>query len=484
MNLVKVNLDELIEDNNNARIHSERNIEEIRKSLKKYKQYRPFVVQRSTNKIIVGNGMYRAMKLLGIKEGWVEYRDLSDKDATKLALTDNRTAELAEWDIEILEDIFNELGDDKDVIGWNEEEINGIVGNTPIDEEQQEEARQSLKERFPFCPLSVLNARSGPWQERKRQWLSLGIKSEISRENIKVSGSFAGSVPNYFYMKEAYEKKQGHAVTNKEFEEKWLKEYLRNKKSSIKNTESGGILSVFDPVLCELMYYWFSFEGAKVLDVFAGGSVRGIVAQMLNRDYTGIDLSKEQIEANKENGKEILGEKIPNWIAGNSMNVKSLAPGEYDFIFSCPPYFDLEIYSDSEEDLSNKNYDEFIAMYRSIIKDAVSMLKDNRFACFVVGDVRDKKTGMYRNFVSHTISAFEDAGMSLYNEIILVTSMGSLPLRLKRVFNSSRKVGKTHQNVLVFYKGDQKKIKEIYKDINVLDMEEEEETEPFDLSKG
>jgi DNA modification methylase len=483
MNVVKVNLDELIEDNNNARIHSERNIEEIKKSLKKYKQYRPFVVQRSTNKIIVGNGMYRAMKLLGIKEGWVEYRDLSDKDATKLALTDNRTAELAEWDIEILEDIFNDLGDDKDVIGWNEEEINGIVGNTPIDEEQQEEARQSLKERFPFYPLSVLNARSALWQERKRQWLSLGIKSEISRENIKVSGSFAGSVPNYFYMKEAYEKKQGHAVTNKEFEEKWLKEYLRNKKSSIKNTESGGILSVFDPVLCELMYYWFSFEGAKVLDVFAGGSVRGIVAQMLNRDYTGIDLSKEQIEANIENGKEILGEKIPNWIAGNSMNVKSLAPGEYDFIFSCPPYFDLEIYSDSEEDLSNKNYDEFITMYRSIINDAVSMLKDNRFACFVVGDVRDKKTGMYRNFVSHTISAFEDAGMSLYNEIILVTSLGSLPLRLKRVFNSSRKVGKTHQNVLVFYKGDQKKIKEIYKDINVLEMEEEEETEPFDLSK-
>jgi len=58
-----------------------------------------------------------------------------------------------------------------------------------------------------------------------------------------------------------------------------------------------------------------------------------------------------------------------------------------------------------------------------------------------------------------------------------------LPVRLKRVFNSSRKVGKTHQNVLVFYKGDQKKIKEIYKDINVLEMEEEEETEPFDLSK-
>lgn len=155
MNVVKVNLDELVEDNNNARIHSERNIEEIKKSLKKYKQYRPFVVQRSTNKIIVGNGMYRAMKLLGIKEGWVEYRDLSDIDATKLALTDNRTGELADWNWGILKDLFEGFGPEvTDLPGWDAEEIEAIItANADIDSffMDDETVKEEKRKTCPYC---------------------------------------------------------------------------------------------------------------------------------------------------------------------------------------------------------------------------------------------------------------------------------------------------------------------------------------------
>ena len=81
------------------------------------------------------------------------------------------------------------------------------------------------------------------------------------------------------------------------------------------------------------------------------------------------------------------------------------------------------------------------------------MLADDRFACFVVGDIRDKK-GFYRNFVSDTIAAFHSVGAFLYNDAILITAVGSLPIRVARAFQSNRKLGKTHQNVLVFYKGD------------------------------
>ncbi len=56
-----------------------------------------------------------------------------------------------------------------------------------------------------------------------------------------------------------------------------------------------------------------------------------------------------------------------------------------------------------------------------------------------------------------TIQAFLGAGLSYYNEAILVTSVGSLPLRAGRTMQSTRKLGKTHQNVLVFVKGDGKK---------------------------
>jgi len=117
------------------------------------------------------------------------------------------------------------------------------------------------------------------------------------------------------------------------------------------------------------------------------------------------------------------------------------------------------------------SYEDFIKAYRSIIAKCVAMLKDNRFACFVVGDIRDKQ-GYYRNFVSDTISAFEDAGMRLYNEAILVTAVGSLPIRVGRAFQSNRKLGKTHQNVLIFYKGNPKNIKDIYGDVECGDEED------------
>jgi hypothetical protein len=61
-----------------------------------------------------------------------------------------------------------------------------------------------------------------------------------------------------------------------------------------------------------------------------------------------------------------------------------------------------------------------------------------------------------RNFVSETIAAFQDAACGLYNEAILVTPAGTTALRARRIFDAGRKLSKTHQNVLVFCKGDPK----------------------------
>ena len=221
------------------------------------------------------------------------------------------------------------------------------------------------------------------------------------------------------------------------------------------NAQSQTGTSIFDPVLCECVYSWFCPPDGHVLDPFASGSVRGIVAGYLGRQYTGIELRPEQVEANRVQAGEL--EVKASWIVGNSKDAATLAPGEYDLVFSCPPYYDLEVYSDLDGELSAApSYAEFIAGYREIVAASVGLLKDDRFACFVVGDIRDKK-GHYRNFVSDTIAAFRDAGMELYNEAILVTAVGSLSIRVPRQFERGRKLGKTHQNVLVFLKGNWRK---------------------------
>lgn len=217
-------------------------------------------------------------------------------------------------------------------------------------------------------------------------------------------------------------------------------------------------ISIFDPTLCELIYTWFCPKPGTILDPFAGGSVRGIVASKLGRRYHGIDLRQEQVDANQEQASEICSKDIaPTWYCGDSLNVADLITArEFDMLFTCPPYADLEVYSDDPRDISTMAYDKFMATYEAILMRSVALLAPNRFAAVVVGEVRNKKTGFYRGFVPDTIRAMEKAGAGYYNEIILVTAVGSLPLRAGRTFEATRKIGKTHQNILVFCKGDPK----------------------------
>lgn len=216
--------------------------------------------------------------------------------------------------------------------------------------------------------------------------------------------------------------------------------------------------SIFDPVLCELAYRWFSPPGGAVLDPFAGGSVRGITAAMLGRRYVGVDLSSRQLTENRTQAEAICPVDLqPLWVHGNSLDIEKLVPPvAYDFVFSCPPYADLEVYSNDPRDLSSMPYARFVETYRQIIAACVRLLRNDRFACFVVGEVRGKD-GFYYGFVPDTVRAFVDAGARYYNEAILVTAVGSLPVRAGRQFAAGRKLGKTHQNLLVFCKGDPKR---------------------------
>ena len=102
---------------------------------------------------------------------------------------------------------------------------------------------------------------------------------------------------------------------------------------------------------------------------------------------------------------------VPEWHIGDAADVKTIAPGEYDLLFTCPPYHDLELYSDDPRDLSNMSWDAFLDKYSTIIKDCADLLKENRFAVFVVSQVRDKKSGCINDLVGWTVQAFADAGL-------------------------------------------------------------------------
>jgi DNA modification methylase len=221
----------------------------------------------------------------------------------------------------------------------------------------------------------------------------------------------------------------------------------------------GSGTSIFDPVVCEIAYRWFCPPAGTVLDPFAGGSVRGIVASRLGRRYVGVELREEQVAANRAQ-LHLAGDPAPEWRRGDARNIAKLARDVIaDLVFSCPPYWNLEEYSNNSADLSNMGRDEFFAAYEAVIAAAVARMREDRFAVWVVGDVRDAD-GFYINLPGRTVEAFERAGARYYNDAILVTAVGSLPIRAGRQFVASRKLGRTHQNVLVFCKGDPRRATE------------------------
>lgn len=310
-----------------------------------------------------------------------------------------------------------------------------------------------LSDRFLVPPFSILDTKQGYWQDRKRNWINLGIKSEVGRGDALLY-----NIGHWDYDDEKY------ANTKMAFTSKGANSCL-SEEGAAKYGRKAQQTSIFDPVLCEIAYKWFSKENDKIIDPFAGGSVRGLIAGMLKRNYTGIDLSDKQIEANKQQYSEISnkynGIVQPNWIHGDSLNCKELANDKYNLLFTCPPYYDLEVYSNQVNDLSNMStYEEFIGTYNNIIKNACDMLENDSFAVIVVGNMRNHTNGGYYDFAGDTVKAFQNAGLIYYNEMILVNVIGTLPVRAPKQFNASRKVGKQHQQVLVFYKGNPNNIKE------------------------
>ena len=259
-------------------------------------------------------------------------------------------------------------------------------------------------------PFSILDTRTKEWQDRKRYWIqTFGIQSEMGREDTESNARF------------------------------W----------------EDNTISIFDATLCEKIYEWFTPKDGFILDPFAGGSVRGIVATEMGYRYNGIDLSEEQVKANRKQSTK------PIWMVGDSdVVLNSLDSEKYDLVFTCPPYYDLEIYSDSHRDLSNMDDDEFDETYFRILNKSAQKLKNNRFFVVVVSEVREVsktgnyKIGKYRGLVSKTIQACEEAGLHFYNDMILFNSQHQAARVVDTYFKRNRKVASVHQNILVFVKGN------------------------------
>lgn len=203
MQITQKQVTELIPYVNNSRTHSDAQIAQIAASIKEFGWTNPILVD-GTNGIIAGHGRLLAARKLGYTEvPTIELSDLTETQKKAYIIADNRLALNAGWDDEMLTIELNDLladGFALEMLGFNPNEIDELLNVDTAQEDKFGTGAGSLAERFLIPPFSVLNAREGWWQDRKRAWLALGIKSELGR------GENGGASPGGNIMVAAYDK--------------------------------------------------------------------------------------------------------------------------------------------------------------------------------------------------------------------------------------------------------------------------------------
>ena len=406
-------IENLIPYARNSRTHSDEQVAQIAASIREFGFTNPVLVDGEGG-IIAGHGRVMAARRLGLGEvPCIRLGHLTEAQKKAYVIADNKLALNAGWDNELLAIELAELdalGFDLELTGFVGDELTeAMFGELALEDDEKVEDEQehgSLAEQFGAPPFSVLDTRQGYWQERRKKWLRVTGNLTETKEGVLGSGE--------------------------------------NMLAQINEGSSN-----FDPVLAELMMSWFCPEGGRIIDPFGGEQTKGVVAGNLGLQYRAVEFRADQVAVNRAACAKYAGVAYVN---GDSQHISELIPErEFDFCFTSPPYYDLEVYS--KDDMSALGtYAEFMAMYERIFTQCVFMLRDNAFLVIKIGEIRDKKNGHYRNFVGDNIAMFNRLGLVYYNEIILLNSFGTAPQRAGRSFNT-RKMVKVHQNVLVFVKG-------------------------------
>ena len=225
------------------------------------------------------------------------------------------------------------------------------------------------------------------------------------------------------------------------------RETLNSNRSDRRHGVNNGKCSVFNPQLAQMILAAYAPMNGKIYDPFGGGGTRGYIATKMGYDYTGVEIREEEYNRVLAQMKEWnLNFKF---ILADSVKYR---PNEsFDFIYTCPPYYDLEVYSDMEEDLSNApSYIEYLNMLQKVLKNCYDVLKKDSFAVFVVGNFRNKK-GELEHLNGDLITKAKEVGFKLWDELIW---MGASNVALTRCgkFEKNRKSVRMHEYIIILKK--------------------------------
>lgn len=235
-----------------------------------------------------------------------------------------------------------------------------------------------------------------------------------------------------------------------------------------KGKSFNGNASVLDPVACDVIIRFFMpTNGKRIYNPFGGGVQFGYVAGSYGYEYVASEIRQNQCDANNRICQE-LNSAI--WIKSDSSKYKP--EGKFDLCFACPPYYKVEKYIDYDgiipdgELNSISTYEQFRdTLFEGYMK-GIEVLNDNSFFVVMTGDSRDKNGAYYGCEAEHELF-FKEQGLCIYNKIVYLECEFTRLAHAKITLNY-RKFPKREQKILVFYKGDTSKIRELYPPIGRL----------------
>lgn len=206
--------------------------------------------------------------------------------------------------------------------------------------------------------------------------------------------------------------------------------------------------SVFNPHLAQMILSAYCSSNAKIYDAFGGGGTRGYIATKMGYEYFGVEIRKEEVDRIKK--QFVKWDLSFNIMLGDSRVYKPIKES-FDFSFTCPPYFDLELYSYIEGDLSNsKNYNQYLIELNKVIKNVYDCLKKDSFSVWVVGNFRNK-SGELESLNGDLVRIAKQIGFKFWDEIIW---FGTPKVALTRCgkFEANRKCVRMHEYIIVLKK--------------------------------
>jgi DNA modification methylase len=219
----------------------------------------------------------------------------------------------------------------------------------------------------------------------------------------------------------------------------------------------GSFLSKFNSEYAKRIIEMWSKKGDEIVDPFAGRSSRPLVSTLLERNYVGFDVIKDNLQEAEEQYNILKNERSLGklkLIHKSSEHIDEFLPeGVADMIMTCPPYYNIEKYKSVDGQLTDiKTYEEFLETYKIILEKSIKILKPSCFFVVVLANFRID--GKLYDFCSDTKNILKEH-LKFHDEIILEMSPAKRhALYTQAIVNLN--CLKTHEYCLVFRKKDDK----------------------------